>query len=229
MENITLSSPASGGEEFDLNRDSTWEKLYPLLVSIARYFVYSSNIPSWRGQENDILADIVQETGRRLIEHAQKSARGEVVPIQSLKSMLFAVVRNYCTDLCRHDGRLLRIQPQDATFQACLNRRNLEDPAEAGVENAYQEALFRLIAREIAALPNKQRRAILIDLANRMHFGIRPTPLQQAFLETGVDLQKYKQSLPANPAERSRHNALASYAYKRVASLQQVQAYIVHT
>jgi hypothetical protein len=82
------------------------------------------------------------------------------------------------------------------------------------------------VAREAAAFPDKQRRAILTDIAIRMHFGRRQTPLQQAFLEAGIDLREYRQALPSNPRERIRHAALVSYAYKRVASLWQVQKYI---
>jgi len=44
------------------------------------------------------------------------------------------------------------------------------DPAEEGLENVYLETLFRNVAREVAAFPDKQRRAILIDMATRMHF-----------------------------------------------------------
>ena len=226
MEMITMSSLVSDAEEFDLDRDSTWKKLYPLLISLARYFVYTSNIPSWRGQEIDIIEDIVQETGRRLIERAQKAARGEALPIQSLKSMLFAVVHNYCEDLRRRDRRLLPIQSQNTTFQSYIEQRNPISPAETAIENVYNDALFKLLAPEIAALPNKQRQAILIDLASRMHFGKRPTPLQQAFFEVGINLQEYKRMFPSNPSERSRHYALVHYAYKRVANLQQVRRYI---
>jgi DNA-directed RNA polymerase specialized sigma24 family protein len=216
-------------EEFDLNKDSTWKKLYPLLESLAQYFVYSSNIPSWQGQEVDIIDDIVQETVRRIIERSQKADRGEAAPIQSLKSMLFAVAHNYCKDLRRRDRRLLRVQPQDAPFQGYLDRRNQVNLEEAGVENVYQEELFKLVACEVSAFPNKQRQAILIDLANRMHFSKRPTPLQQAFLDADIDLREYKRALRSTPQERSRHAALVNYAYKRVTCLQQVQRYIALT
>src|SRR6266481_2113136 len=124
MATMETSSLASDSEEFDLDSNNTWEKLFPLLESLARYFVYSSNIPSWRGQEKDVIEDIVQETARRIIERSQKAARGEMPPIQSVRSMLFTVARNYCIDLCRRDRRLMRIQLQDAVLQAFLNPTN---------------------------------------------------------------------------------------------------------
>ncbi len=213
-------------ELFDLNNNSAWKKLYPVLESLARYFVYSSNISSWKGQEGDIIEDIVQETGRRIIERSLKAERGEALRIQSLQSMLFAIVHNYCEDLRRRDRRLVRVQPQDTSIQVYLNLRNAVNLAESSTENAYQEALFKLVAGEVAAFPQKQRRAILIDLANRMYFDTQPTPLQKAFLEAGIDLRQYKQPLPSSTQERSRHVSLVTCAYKRVASLRQVQKYI---
>jgi DNA-directed RNA polymerase specialized sigma24 family protein len=226
MAMLETPSAVTDSVEFELDSDSTWKQLYSLLESPARYFVYSSHIPSWRGQEKEIIEDIVQETARRIIERSQKVARGEAPPIHYLKSMLFAVARNYCTDLCRRDHRFVRMQPQDAVLQAFLDPKNQVDPAEEGVENVYLETLFRHVAREVAAFPDKQRRAILTDIAIRMHFGRRRTPLQRAFLEAGIDLREYRQALPSNPRERARHDALVNCAYKRVASLREVHQYI---
>jgi hypothetical protein len=62
----------------------------------------------------------------------------------------------------------------------------------------------------------KQRIALLIDLANRMDFDVRPTPLQKAFLEVGIRLQDYQQPIPKVPVERSRHASNTSLAYKRI-------------
>jgi len=64
----------------------------------------------------------------------------------------------------------------------------------------------------------KQRKALLIDLANRMAFDTELTPLQKAFRAEGMDLRTYQCPPPTNPAERARHIALASLAYKRIAS-----------
>ncbi len=216
----------SDAELFDLTSDSTWKKLYPLLESLARYFVYSSHVSSWQGQENDIVEDVVQETWRRLLEYACKAERGEAPPIHALKNMMRVVAQNYCKDMKRHDRRLLRIQPQDASQQLLASLRNQVSPVELGTENVYQEALFKLVACEVASFPVKQRTAILIDLANRMHFGIQPTPLQAAFLEVGIDLREYQRSLSSDPKERSRHLSLLTHAYKRIASLPCVQQYV---
>jgi len=224
----TLDSD-SESDAIDLNSDLAWRKLYPSLESLAKYFVYTLHVPSWRGQEDDIVEDIVQETGRRLIERSRKAERGEAAPIDSLKNMMTAIAHNYCKDLGRHDRRLLRIQSQDAVQQTHLTTHDQAGALELGTENVYQASLFKLIAREIASFPTKQRNAVLTDLANRMRFETQPTPLQAAFLEVGIDLRKYQRPLPTDPKERSRQLALATYGYKRVASLRRVQEYIACT
>lgn len=218
--------PISGLEELDLNTDSSWKHLYPVLRSSVRYFVYSSNIPSWQGQENDIIEDIVQETARRMIEYARKAERGKAPAIQSPKSMMMIVAKNYCRDKSRRDRRLLHVEHQDALPQFRMSEHNPVNLVELGTEYVYQEGLFKLVASEIVNFPEKQRKAILIDLANRMHFGAQATPLQNAFLEVGIDLQQYRQPLPANPQQHGRHLSLLTHAYRRIASLPRVQQYI---
>jgi DNA-directed RNA polymerase specialized sigma24 family protein len=212
-------------EMFDLDSDSTWEELYPRMATDASHRVYSSHVSSWQGQEYDIAADVVQETVRRMIERSRKAARGEAPPIQSLKSMTTVVAQNYCKDLRRHDHRLLRV-PQEVSQQPYMNTKTQASLVEIGTENVYQESLFKLIAREVPNFPEKQRIAVLIDLANRMHFGTQPTPLQKAFLEVGIDLSEYQRPLPADPQERGRHLSLLAHAYRRIASLPCVQQYI---
>ncbi len=208
------------------NCESNWRTYYPLLQSTARYLVYSYHVPSWRGQEDDIVQDIVQETARRMIERSQKAERGEVAPIYSFKQMMTVTAQNYCKDLRRHDLRLLRV-PSDSgslDFQAMVPDQT--HPLDAVTESVYREQFFTLIAHEISTYPDKQRKALLIDLANRMAFDTQPSPLQKAFLEVGIQLQQYQQLLPADPQERKRHISLLSQAYKRIADLSCIKQYL---
>src|SRR5438552_543640 len=117
---ITNAPATITGETFDLSSDITFRKLYPSLESLAKYFVYTLHVSSWKGQEDDIVADIVQETWRRVIERSRKADRGVAPPIRSLKSIMAVIARNYCRDLRRHDRRLLRIQRTDAPQQTQL-------------------------------------------------------------------------------------------------------------
>ena len=217
-----MSTNASGSYAYNdhLTSETTWRNLYPALRSLARYLIYSFALPAWKGQEEDLIEDVVQETMRRLIERARKAERGEAPPIQSLEHMMVVIARNYCKDLRRHDYKVSR------DFSTETRHGMADHPFEFGTENAYQEMLFMLVAHEIANFPDKQRNALLVDLANCMSFDAQPTPLQKAFLEVGIQLQQYRQPLPSNPRERSRHAALLHHAYRRVAHLPCVQEYI---
>ena len=82
-----------------------------------------------------------------------------------------------------------------------------------------------MLAREIVKFPCKQRKALLVDLANRMSFETKPTVLQKAFLNVGIQLEEYRQPLPESVKERSRDAALLHYAYKRIAQLGDVLQY----
>src|SRR2546421_7690828 len=220
------NSVTSYSDSIDLNSEATWNNLYASLRTFARYLVYSFSLPSWRGQEEDIIEDIVQETARRVIERTRKAERGEAAPIHSLKHMMTIIAQNYCTDLWRSDRRLLHMPPQDYAPENLVGVDEQAHTLDAVTENVYQESLFMLIAHEIASFPDKQRKALLIDLANRMSFDTRPTALQKAFLEEGIQLQQYQQPLPTNPQERGRHVSLVSYAYRRVAHLSCVEEYL---
>ncbi|HLZ56351.1 MAG TPA: hypothetical protein VKR06_05325 [Ktedonosporobacter sp.] len=203
--------------------DIPWDELYPSLRALARYLVNDFKVPSWRGQEYDVIEDIVQETMRRLIERARKAERGEAPPIQSLQQMMMVIANNYYRDLKRRDRRLARMASN--TGEHALSSDSLDPSSQTtaafdlAVEKVYQEQLFTVLAHEIKDFPARQRAALLTDLANRMSFDTRPTPLQSAFLSEGLQLQQYRQSLPASPKERSRHISLLSHAYRRVAHL----------
>jgi len=93
---------------------------------------------------------------------------------------------------------------------------------EAIYDNAFEEWHFDRLANEIADIPIKPRTALLTDLANRMHFNDRPTPLQHAFLQVGIRLQDYQRSLPKNPVERNSYLALLHLAYEQIMRQQKI-------
>lgn len=199
----------------DLNSNACWGELYPELQSLARRFVFSSAVPLWRGQEHDIVDDIVQETALRLLEYQQKVIRGEATPIRSLKSLVAIVAQNKCRDSARQDRRFVRITSEGIHSIVLLAQHDQASPLEVAINNVDREICFSFIARLIAHFPEKQRYVLLIDLANRMSFDAEPTSLQRAFLEVGIRLQDYQKPLSADPVERTRHSALLSQAYKR--------------
>jgi RNA polymerase sigma factor (sigma-70 family) len=217
---ITLSS-----DTIDLSSEATWNDLYSSLRSLVRYLVYSFTVSSWRGQQEDIIEDIIQETMRRVLERARKAERGEADPIHSLKQMMTVIAQNYCKDLWRRDHKVSHMPSQGVVAETFVGANEQTHTLDTVTENVYQEFIFMAVAHEIANFPDKQRKAILIDLANRMCFDIRPTPLQKAFLKEGIQLKYYQQPLPTDPRERSRHLSILNYAYQRIARSPRVHEY----
>src|SRR5258708_234957 len=157
--------------QYDDSFECAWNEFYPTLRSFTRHLVYSRRIPAWRGQEDDIVDDIVQETARRIIQRIQKSSRGEAAPIQIFERMVIVTARNYCHDLLRRDMRLVRFMPNDGGYELYDAHSDIyRDLDEEPTEQVYIEQLFQLLVLEIARFPEKQRRALLNDLAYRMSF-----------------------------------------------------------
>jgi len=204
---------------YDLQSEKTWVDLISVLRPYVRHFVYSAKVSCWRGQEEDIIDDIMQETTYRILERSQKAERGEALPIYSLEHMLVMIARNYFIDRVRQARRLQRVFSEGYFLEGSSTISDQISPFETAIEYVHQEELFTRLAHQIAHFPKKQRRALLIDLANRMHFGTQLTSLQKAFLVEGIDLQEYQRPLPNDTTERARQAALASLAYKRVALL----------
>lgn len=195
----------------DLTGDVVWGELYHTLRPFTQ-----------RLQKNDGAEDILQETLCRMVEYARKARSGEVKPIRSLKALAMTTARNYHNDLWRRDRRVA------SNYSSVVHTfgEDTLDAMEVAVENVYREQLFKLLAQEIACFPPKQKQALLIDLANRMSFGRGPTPLQEAFLEVGVDLQQYQRPLPEDPVEYRRHTAILNCAYRRIISLSRIREYV---
>jgi len=225
---MVTSTQYSTTSSSDLSIGTLWEEIYPSLRIRIRRLVYSLRIPSWHGQEEDIVEDILQETARRVIEHARKAERGEAKPIYAFEHMVVVIACNYCRDLRRRDRRLSRIEADSYLCEAheFMDDQDYMGLSEVAIERVYQKEFFTLLAHEIVKFPDKQREVLLIDLANRMCFETQPTDLQEAFLNVGIRLLEYQQPLPNNSKERSRCSALLYHAYRRIAHLSCVQQYV---
>src|SRR6267142_2120562 len=90
-------------EELVLGEEQTWQKLYTVLRHPATLYVHMYAVPSWSGQEYDMVEDIVQETVIRMYRQIQKSATEEETSIRSLEAFCHTIARNYCRDLRRKE------------------------------------------------------------------------------------------------------------------------------
>src|SRR6266550_1434632 len=214
MNTSTLATDTSLDEQ---SHESLWLPIYLLLLSLAKRWVYAAHIYSWAGQENDVAWDIVLVTIQRTYEYNLK-AQGENIPIGSFQRLSIRIAKNYFQDLRRKDSRL---QPfnRDGYSQVENTIHEEINIAEVVLDKVYEEWLFQEIAKEIANYPPKMREAMLIDIAMRMDFGSKPTPLQAAFLEVGIQLQDYAGLLPQDPIMLSRHASLVSLGYRKLAML----------
>lgn len=204
-----------GSTTDDLSSDAFWINLYSFLRLYVRRLVYTSGMSTWRGQEDDIVDDIVQETIVRVLKCIRRAESGEDTPIASPEGLSIVIARNYYEDLRRRDRRLVRVANDDESPGVHVVLQNHLDPSELALNNIFLEWLYVKFSLEAVKFSHKQRTALLIDLANRMDFDVQPTPLQRAFLEVGIRLQDYQQPLPKGTVERSRHASNASLAYAR--------------
>ena len=62
-----------GSTTDDLSSDALWINLYSFLRLYVRRLVYTSGIATWRGQEDDIVDDIVQEAIVRVLKCIRSS------------------------------------------------------------------------------------------------------------------------------------------------------------
>jgi hypothetical protein len=213
--------------ECDLSNSDSWDDLYCLLCSQVKVWVYSAHMPSWLGQEKDIIDEIVQEAICRTFERVRKAEREGAEPIKSKECLCKTIARHYFIDLIRKDKRIVHLtQINSASSDEYVIVDDVADPTEEVLNEMFRASLFDRLAPEIMNFPKKQSRALLVDLAKHSHFDGPLTPLQRALLQYGVHLQDYQGSRPASALERSRHAALLSLAYRRVAKLDSMKQYI---
>lgn len=110
---ISLDSCDSGG--CDLRSTMTWDILYRFLETRISYWVRSSHVSLWYGQEEDIVADIVQEAVTSTFMYAStyfsRLKEGETFPGDSLKHIGAAIAYKQYQQLRRQDSRFRCIQP----------------------------------------------------------------------------------------------------------------------
>ena len=211
---MTASTLVTETASDNQNLEQGWNSLYPVLLPLAKRWVYAAHLYSWYGQENDIVWDIVQVAIQRTYEYDLK-AQSKNTPIRSYRRLSIRIAKNYFQDLIRKDSRL---QPfnRDGFSQLEYTLHDEKNASEVILDKVYEEWLFQVIAKKIANFSTKLRRAMLIDLARFMDFEAEPSPLQVAFLKLGIDLEEYAELFPQESILRSRHSSLVSLGYRHL-------------
>jgi len=201
----------------DASSEAIWMSLYQKLRPYVRKFVYSRRFSLSKGQENDVIEDLLQEAVIHVFKYVKRASEGLVAPIDSLERFGYTTALNVCRDWWRKERRMQLYQSlDDGAPEYVLNRAWILNPEEIALNLVYQEWIFMKAARDIARFPRKTRQALLIELAERIFFDDESTPLQKAFLQQGIRLADYQGLKPTDPKLRSRHNSLANHAFNRV-------------
>jgi hypothetical protein len=200
---------------FDTWDENTWKHLWNILLVFARRTIFSCNVAYWRGQEYDLAEDVVQASILHIIERSHHREGTRTLSPSSLKRLTCNIASNYIKDLKRQEMHFTR-----ENIYSAERVNHSEMVSETVTENIYREELFVQIAEEVKKFPERQRDALLMDLANHMQFDGKPTALNRAFLTVGINLQEYQKPLPLDPATRTRYSSLLVHAYKRLTTLQ---------
>jgi hypothetical protein len=206
--------------------EEDWGNLYLILKPCVAHWVSTSYVPLWTRQRESIIEDLVQETLLKTVAYARRAASGLVRIIDSLENISVTIAYHCFVDLRRRDLHVLPLiqdYPESVEYEVTWLD---EDLSEQAIDNVHRELLFIQAARWIVTFPDKQRTALLTDLANRMYFDpFQPTPLQEALASVGIDMRDYNKPLPFDKQARARHAAHLSLAYKRLALLAYMQRY----
>lgn len=194
---------------------SVLPELYDNLTSFVKRRVYDVNVQSWSGQEYDLIQDIVQESVVRTYFQMRKAECGDVPLIISPHYFGKRVARNHLFDVVRKEARLVRPSIDGVLHDRMVMEQWL-DSCEDVLDDMETVSLFALIARAIADVPNKQRKALLIDLAELTPIDEPFRPLPQALMSVNINLDMYRNLVPTGIVEKQRHASLLSQAYKRV-------------
>jgi DNA-directed RNA polymerase specialized sigma24 family protein len=204
-------------EELSDGSEQSWSQLYASLRSPVTMYVHMYAAPTWIEQRYDLIEDIIQEIAMRMFRQTQLNDTNEGTTIRNIESFCHIMVRNYCRDLWRKEKRVSFFPKDTYAFDASIIAYDLsEDPLEATLDDLTTNSVLVETARIIADFPERQRTALLIDLARYNDFGNEPTLLEKVLARVGISLRAYRGALPQNPVERGRHNASLSYAYKRL-------------
>src|SRR6266568_522571 len=97
------------------------------------------------------------------------------LPCNSLRHISMAIAYKQYQDWRCQESRFVYTRPHGFSIYGYVVIYEQVDPVERAVDSMFQERYCDLLAGEIAKMPDRQRTALLIDLANRLRFDAQPT------------------------------------------------------
>jgi len=201
---------------FEYDDDGSWSALSYWLESHVRNWVYTSDLPCWKGEEEAMVEEIVDETVMHILERINKVSTHGAKPIVYLYSFARRTAFHCFIDLVRKDHRKIRLSQIADGSEKSVIEDNLPSMEETVHERLSREQLFDILAREIIHFPKKQKEAILRDQAKLIDIMPDPMPLLRAYQNVGIQLQDYGNYSLMSCAEKRRHSSLLHYAYQRL-------------
>lgn len=204
-------------DEPEIVDEQTWYDLYVWLLPLVEMWVRDSQVSSWYGQHKEIAEDIAHEAVMRAFKYHQRSHRGEMPPIGSLRALSRVIARNYFRDWRKKDWCLVR--PTDTEYykyDGTHTAGEIADAAQIALDRLILDSVIVTVAQAVVRFPPGQKVALLTDLANMTALEGGPTRLERAFSAVGVRLSDYKRPRLEDPSARGRDAALRSIAYKRL-------------
>lgn len=213
------STPFSQDQNF-------WAELRQKLTRYVGKLVRNGSLYAWRGQEEDVIADIVSEAIVQTYDRVEQANRGEAPVVLSIEAFSKTCAYHCFINAVRKDNRIIRLpQLNDTPWEVRLEENSIDYIGQ--VDNKlFNRGLFMCIVETLQNFPKKRQRAFLIDMA-RLAMADKMHPfLRQAFQEAGFHLADPQYHRPSDERERNKITSLTSLAYKQLAQLPSVQYYI---
>lgn len=114
-----MSLNAAALDRRTITSNTIWEMLYRSLETQVRDWVQFSNVSLWRGQEEDIVEDIIQESVSRTFADCAMfpSREREAITWKALKRICVGFASKYYLDLIHRDSHFVRAPLHKPTDQ----------------------------------------------------------------------------------------------------------------
>lgn len=215
-------------DQYAFKNSTIWNKLYSFLALRVRYWVYSARLSLWRGKEEEIAADIVQDaiigTLTYVLQYTLAAWGKEAMPSRPLQRISAAIAYNHYREQMRDDSRFVSRRLRNCAAQGYRTIDEQVSSQEQAEASAFQEWYCECLVDAIMRVPQRPREAFLIHLANHVRFGSQPTELlQTAFAKRAIDLRHYQGALPSAFQELKEHEALLQFACEHITKEQKKQ------
>jgi DNA-directed RNA polymerase specialized sigma24 family protein len=219
------SSVPSTAYRYSLRHSPIWNKLYEFVETRVRLWVYSDYVSIWDGQEEEVTADIVQDSfvniyiyisqychslsleendpiSKTFLQHISTPIAYKQYQKQKKSVAHFISIRLHQPSAQGYSAIYEQIDPQEPSVQGYSTIYESVDPQEAVVTSTFEKWYCECLARAVTRIPTRLRQSLLVHLANRACLGIHPiTLLQSAFIQRNICLEDYKQDLPPDDSQ----------------------------